>query len=324
MKKTILFTIIILLSVSMSNAQTVKFVVGEGMADGPLKDKISSNMSLLLTEFNKAASGSRSLDFSEISITPDAARSVGGLWRNRPFRCDETKVVERILQTYDSGWQVRDIPIEMKDEFGNDVYQELVIDMNASGAITLVNIAIGAHLYRKIMGDGSQVTDTRQKQMILDYVEQFRTSYNRKDMEFLEMIFSEDALIITGKVVKKNGRDRAAVMKSGIEYKKQTKAEYLSNLQRVFNRNDYIKVNFDDVEVTKHPSIEGYYGVLVKQGYESTTYSDDGYVFMLWDFRDEDHPQIHVRTWQPYWIDDAHTRVIDDSEIININSFKLK
>lgn len=323
MKKTFLFAII-LFSFSIAHSQTVKFMVGEGLADGPLKDKISSNISLLLTEFNKAASGSRSLDFSEISITPVAAKSVGSLWRNRPFRCDEAMIVERILQTYDNGWQVRDIPIEMKDEYGNNVYQELVVDMNASGTITLVNIAIGAHLYRKIMEDGSQVKDLRQKQMILDYVEQFRTSYNKKDMEFLEMIFSDDALIITGKVVKKNGRDRAAVMKSGIEYKKQTKTEYLSNLKRVFDRNDYIKVSFDDVEVTKHPSIEGYYGVLVKQGYESSTYADEGYVFMLWDFRDEDHPQIHVRTWQPYWMDDAHTRVINKSEIININSFKLK
>ena len=323
MRKTILFTIV-LLTFSFANAQTVKYMVGEGMPDGPLKDKISSNISLLLTEFNKAASGSRSLDFSEISITPDAARSVGILWRNRPFRCDEAVVVERILQTYDNGWQVRDIPIEMKDEYGNDVYQELVIDMNASGTITLVNIAIEAHLYRKIMEDGSQVKDTRQKQMILDYVEQFKTSYNKKDMDFLKMIFSDDALIITGKVVKKNGRERSASLKNGIDYKKQTKVEYLNNLQRVFDRNDYIKVIFDDVEVTKHPSIEGYYGVRVKQGYESSTYSDVGYVFMLWDFRDEDHPQIHVRTWQPYWMDEAHTRVIDDSEIININSFKLK
>lgn len=323
MKKSFVLAIVLFLF-STSNAQTVKFMVGEGKIDGPLKDKISSNISLLLTEFNKAASGSRTLDFSEISITPVAAKSVGSLWRNRPFRCDEAVIVERILQTYDNGWQVRDIPIEMKDEYGNNVYQELVVDMNASGTITLVNIAIGAHLYRKIMEDGSQVRDLRQKQMILDYVEQFRTSYNKKDMEFLEMIFSDDALIITGKVVKKNGRDRAAVMKSGIEYKKQTKTEYLNNLKRVFDRNDYIKVSFDDVEVTKHPSIEGYYGVLVKQGYESSTYADEGYVFMLWDFRDEDHPQIHVRTWQPYWMDDAHTRVINKSEIININSFKLK
>ena len=322
--KRILFISILLLACSLSNAQTVQFLVGDGMTDGPLKDKISSNISLLLTEFNKASKGSRALDFSEISITAEAAKEVARLWRNRPFHCDDPMVVERILESHDKGWQVRDIPIVMRDDFGNDVYQELVIDMNASGTVTLVNIAIAKHLYTKIMSDGSQVKDLRQRQMILDYVEQFRTSYNKKDIEFLQDIFSDDALIITGKVVKKNGKDRSAVLKNEIVYKKQSKTEYLNNLKRVFDHNDYIKVNFDDVEISRHPSIDGYYGVLVKQGYESSTYSDVGYVFMLWDFRNEDHPQIHVRTWQPYWIDDAHTRVIDEKDIININSFKLK
>ena len=321
--KRIILVISLLLVCSLSNAQSVKFSVSDGMSEGPLKDKIGSNISLLLTEFNKAAKGSRSLVFSEISITSDAAKEAARLWRNRPFHCDEPMVVERILRSYDNGWQVRDIPIVMKDDFGNDVYQELVIDMDASGTITLVNVAIAKHIYMKIMSDGSPV-ELRQRQIILDYVEQFRTSYNKKDIEFLQDIFSDDALIITGKVVKKNGKDRAAVLKNEIVYKKQSKTEYLNNLKRVFNQNNYIKVVFDDVEISKHPSIDGYYGVLVKQGYESSTYSDEGYVFMLWDFRNEDHPQIHVRTWQPYWMDDAHTRVINEKEIIDINSFILK
>ena len=26
---------------------------------------------------------------------------------------------------------------------------------------------------------------------------------------------------------------------------------------------------------------------------------DDGYVFLLWDFNDEEHPKIYVRSWSP-------------------------
>ena len=304
--------------------QTVTFVVGDGMEDGPLKEKIGSNISLFLTDVNKAYIQDRMLDLSAVSITDDAVFSLEMLWRNRPFRCDDAQVVDRILQTSDGGFQVRRIPIEMKNEKGEDVYQELVVDMNAAGTITQVNLAIPAHLYRNIMSEGTDVTDLRHRQMILDYVEQFRTSYNRKDIDFLEMIFSDDALIITGKVVKKNGRDRAAVLKNEIIYRKYSKAEYLANLRRVFNQTSYIKVDFSEVQVTKHPTIDGYYGVLVRQGYQSSIYSDEGYVFMLWDFRDETHPQIHVRTWQPYWMDDAHTQTIDENEIYNINSFRLK
>lgn len=296
--------------------QAVQFIVGDGMDDGPLKAKISSNISLLMTEVNNAYNNGTQLDLSSVSITSDAAASLDQLWRNRPFRCDEPQVVDRILMTTDGGYQVRRIPIEMKDESGSDVYQELVVDMNDAGAITLVNLAIAAHLYRKIMSEGTDVKDLRHRQMILDYVEQFRTSYNRKDLEFLEMIFSDDALIITGKVVKRNGQERTAFPKNEIMYRKYNKAEYLARLRLVFNQASYIKVDFSDIRVTKHPAIDGWYGVRVKQGYESPEYSDEGYVFMLWDFSDESHPQIHVRTWQPYWV--------DENDIFNINSFRIK
>lgn len=40
------------------------------------------------------------------------------------------------------------------------------------------------------------------------------------------------------------------------------------------------------------------YGVTLHQKYTSTTYSDDGHLFLLWDFTDENHPKIHVRVWQ--------------------------
>ena len=52
-------------------------------------------------------------------------------------------------------------------------------------------------------------------------------------------------------------------------------------------------------------------------------YSDDGYLFMLWDFRDDSMPQIHVRTWQPYWMDEARTKAITDDKVIDINDFRI-
>ena len=45
--------------------------------------------------------------------------------------------------------------------------------------------------------------------------------------------------------------------------------------------------------------MEGIYGVTLRQKYDSDTYSDDGYLFLLWDFRNPSMPKIHVRTWQP-------------------------
>ena len=193
----------------------------------------------------------------------------------------------------------------------------------------LVNKAIEANLYRKIMQSGSQVSDLRQRQLILNYVEDFRTSYEKKDIDFLEMVFSDDALIITGKVIQRKKGERGIQMKPEITYTKYSKKEYLDRLRtHVFPNTKTIDVTFGTVEVVKHPSIEGYFGVLVRQGYKSVfksgaIYEDDGYLFMLWDFRDENHPQIHVRTWQPYWMDEARTQTISEDQIININSFRI-
>jgi hypothetical protein len=42
----------------------------------------------------------------------------------------------------------------------------------------------------------------------------------------------------------------------------------------------------------------------MRQSYASTTYADEGYLFLLIDFAEED-PMIYVRAWQPEtWSDD--------------------
>lgn len=330
MKRSFFLLFALLIIHTALSAQTVTFLINDGLENGPLKDKINANLSLLLTEFNRAYDMKGAIpDFSAVSITKDAETSVIVLWDNMPFHCDEAKVVERIIGTYNGGWQVRNVPIQMRDLQGNDDYQELVIEMDGSGRITRINMAIGSHLYRRIMTDGSKVGDLRHRQMILDYVEQFRTAYCKKDIHFLDMVFSDDALIITGKVIQRKRGDRTAIINDEIAYTKHSKKAYLDRLkQHIFPYTKYIRVDFSDIRVTKHPSIEGYYGVLLKQGYESLydggiPYSDEGYLFMLWDFRDEDRPQIHVRTWQPYWMDEERTRALDENQIIDINSFRI-
>jgi hypothetical protein len=45
---------------------------------------------------------------------------------------------------------------------------------------------------------------------------------------------------------------------------------------------------------------------------------------MVWDFRDEANPQIHVRTWQPYWLDKQKSQKLDESKVFNINNFIIE
>ena len=112
-------------------------------------------------------------------------------------------------------------------------------------------------------------------------------------------------------------------MSKNVVYRKQNKAEYIKNLERVFKANKYIQLdfNYNGVTVVQDKEKPYIYGVTLKQVWNSQNksgknYSDEGYLFLAWDFSDESHPQIHVRTWQPV------EAVSSPDDIINLNSFR--
>ena len=173
--KRIVLSLVLLLSLQSVLAQEVTFTVNSGVNDAAVQAAIERSVSGFLTALNRAYETKGTPDISQIPMTEGAAAAVRMLWNNNPFRCDESDIVEPVIRTYDGSYQVRNIPLESINEKGEPVYKELVIDLEASGRITRVNKAIEANLYRKIMASGDQVTDLRQRQIILNYVEDFRT-----------------------------------------------------------------------------------------------------------------------------------------------------
>ena len=77
-------------------------------------------------------------------------------------------------------------------------------------------------------------------------------------------------------------------------------------------------MKFSDFKILRHPTVPGIYGVTLRQKYACDTYSDDGYLFLLWDFRNPSMPLIHVRTWQP-----SLTVGPDGEELIDMSDFNL-
>ncbi len=109
-------------------------------------------------------------------------------------------------------------------------------------------------------------------------------------------------------------------LKPEITYRTQGKAEYLRNLAANFKRNKYIKVTFSEIEVVRHPTNPDFYAVTLRQHWKSSTYEDDGYLVLLWEFREGFDPIIHVRTWQPERIGN---RSLSRDEVINIMDFTI-
>ena len=269
---------------------------------GNLKTTMENNISSLLTEINKAGKKAGYLDLTEINMEPEAKNRLQALWEDITFTCNDNVNIKRCLEDY-QGYQVRGIPITVKskDNGNPSENRELTISLNKTGTITGVRLAWELQQDVDAMMKGStSVTDVRQRREILKWVEDFRSYYNEKNLKSLNQIFSDDALIITGSVVsqrKKTG-DMGVQFEKSVKYKVQNKQEYLSNLSRVFRNNARINVGFDHISIMKHGAKPNIYGVTLHQSWRAGAYHDEGWLFLLWDFNDPDHPQIHVRTWQ--------------------------
>lgn len=152
----------------------------------------------------------------------------------------------------------------------------------------------------KILSGKLSEDDADKRRMILNYCEHLRAAYTTKDIDFLKQVFSEHALIIVGNVVRERPNAETGYMsEERVIYNIRTKKEYIERLGKAFAENKKINVRFSDFRIMRHPTMEGIYGVTLRQQYKSEKYSDDGYLFLLWDFRDKSMPLIHVRTWQP-------------------------
>ena len=320
MKK--LISIILVMSLcTLCSYASIKVTVTDGIDNEAVKQRIEQSLSSMLTEINSAQSENRNLDFASLKLNSTVQKSMAMLWENSPFQCTDELIAENCITT-GTGYQIRNIPLMMRPtgerEFNEDEYQEAVVSFDRQGNVESFYLSISMNLYMNVIKSNLELTDLRRRQLILDYVEQFRTAYNQKDLPFLKQVFSDDALIITGKVITQRHAEGFTSQK--IKYNKQSKKEYLDKLGEVFKVVKYIKVTFDDIEVKRHPVNPNYYGVTLHQGYTTTRYNDDGYVFLLWDFTDESAPQIYVRTWQP---DKINNKELPKEDIFTLSDFDI-
>lgn len=285
------------------NAQvSFKFAAGTINA-GALKTKMENSMSALLSEINRAANAHSSLNLANINMEVAAKTRLQALWEDAAFVCDKATNISKCLNDY-QGYQVRAIPITMKPSdasYSGSLNRELTVSLNKNGVITGVRPAWELQEdVAEIMKNTSTVKDTRQRREILKWVEDFRCYYNEKNLKALNQIYSEDALIITGSVVKqrKNGVDGVR-LENKVNYTVQSKSQYIDKLSRIFKNNRKVNVEFDHISVTMHGAKPNIYGVTLHQKWQTGAYSDEGWLFLLWDFNDPENPQIHVRTWQP-------------------------
>jgi len=321
-----MFTALTMLLLSVDAFAQTHFSITEGVIrDAAVKSRMERNMTYLLNTFRTTAeNGKKSISLSKEYITKDAIDEVEMMWKSSAMSCPPMNLKSRCLQTT-TGYQVRGIPIDIHEADETEARQELTVNFNPEGTIDGVSIAIEMNRYEELMAQQSSDMDYARRQIIIDFVENFRTAYNRKDIKLLNSMYSDKALIITGKVVMEKPNsdvNKMTLMNNKVVYLSQTKQQYLQRLSSVFNKVKYINVSFSDIEIVQHPKYDDIYGVTLRQVWHTDTYRDEGYLFLMIDFRDEYRPVIQVRTWQPYK-DNSGNIVTREDQIFHLGSFRI-
>ena len=207
--------------------------------------------------------------------------------------------------------------IDMKFEFRNyaSFIREVVFRFdNKTKLITSMAFRLSSIAENDIATKNKWTHDC--KMALINFLEDYQTAYALKRYDYLESIFSDDALFIVGHVLKRNNNELTDVKQFNlpqqeVELLRMDKNAYFDRLSRVFKAQEYINIRFTETDFKRqlfstnesNTNGEDIFGVRLLQEYHSTTYGDVGYLFLMVDLRDVQRPVIHVRAWQPDKVD---------------------
>jgi|GEM_PF-1221476 putative uncharacterized protein (fragment) len=160
--------------------------------------------------------------------------------------------------------------------------------------------------------------DINSRYSLLTFMEDYQTAYCTKNIDFIENLFSDHAIIIVGnavdnKVARRGMFDEGQFMsakpgkKRNFVMSRYTKGEYISSLRKIFAKNSWINVSYEENEISKV-----YTGGIVdnevlwieiRQNWASASgYNDTGFLALQINMRPSGS-QINVRTFTPEFVE---------------------
>lgn len=180
--------------------------------------------------------------------------------------------------------------------------EDVTFTFDENKKIECVAFGLGSQAKTDIFNKGVGAWSDYAKMVIATFLENYKTAFALKRLDYLESVFDDNATIITGHIIKKapkvamEGESFINSNNKLIKYTRQTKSEYMRKLKMCFQSNQFINIRFADNDVVKMGAGGETYGIQIKQDYYSTNYGDHGYLFLMVDFNDPDNPSIKVRT----------------------------
>ncbi|NOZ08115.1 MAG: hypothetical protein GXO91_04445 [FCB group bacterium] len=304
-KLNITFLLLLLSSLAGQIKPTV--VIRSGAAP-EFCDQVSAVLSEVLLVSNRYHKNMGELSEAKSYFTTEGFAVFTDLVKNtRPYTAKKKYKVTISRLVGRDIYEVRGLKVKV-DTGENDVspVQYLVFALDEKAEIADVRYSLPKNNYREIIDSGEDVVDQERRQKILEFLETFGTAYSRKDADYLENIFSDDALIITGYVTYRKpefndlmSQEKNTETEKVVEYRQLTKEQYIKKLRNyVFPSNSYIDIDFSDISLTHHRTMENVYGIKLKQHWKTARYEDTGYLFLTVYFLANNDPLVLVRVWQ--------------------------
>ena len=200
--------------------------------------------------------------------------------------------------------------LQMSFSFRNGTKTTFVEDVaftfNDKGKIDNIAFGLGKNTENDILTKKVMWKEETREQL-MEFLENYKTAYCLKRLDYIRDIFSDDAIIIVGNVARvytSGQTDNGNLTQKGkkiITTNRYTKDKYLQNLGRCFKNNEFINIRFtqSDIQKLEKRADQEIVCVQLAQDYNSSTYADQGYLFLMIDMTDKENPFIKVRTWQP-------------------------
>lgn len=190
--------------------------------------------------------------------------------------------------------------------------EDVVFTIDSNGKVDNISFGLGVDATNAILCNNASEADPATlevRETLVSFMENYKTAYCLERIDYIEKIFSDDAVIIRGMVLDAPVQNdyvekRISISNKGrqlIHYNRDNKQEYLKYLKESFARKEFVNIRFTDADVQTlvKAADKELYGIQLRQEYYSSNYSDKGYLFLMIDFTDKEAPLIMVRTWQP-------------------------
>lgn len=207
----------------------------------------------------------------------------------------------------------RQIPVTI-NRGGHSSRENIVFRFDGeTGLIKSVAFALTERAENDIVREAAS-WDIDSKYSILTFMEDYQTAFHTQDEKYIQSIFSDDAIIITGKFTDSSKTKfiddiqlSRANKKRNVSYSHYTRDEYMKHLHNMFSNNKWTHISFEENVISKINTggliqDNELMWVELKQNWTSSSYSDVGYLSLQVNLV-PNGSKINVRVWTPEFVE---------------------